>query len=320
MTGKRVIITEPIHEHGLDILRRETQAVYLPELPGRTLADEIKEADAIAVRVVKIGADLLARADNLRIIAKHGVGYDNIDVEAATARGVVVVNSPVNAESVAEHNLGLMLSLSKQIATTERALRENRLGPREEYMGVEMKGKTLGLIGLGRIGSELARKCQLAFDMPVMVYDPYVPAEKVEQMGYTRIESMDEVLREADFVVICVPLTRETADLIGTRELGLMKPGAFLVNSSRGGIVDETALHDHLVKGGIAGAGLDVFTQEPPPADHPLLGLDNFIATPHIAGVTAEAMRMMAITVAEEIVRVLCGERPKHPVNPQVLA
>ncbi|MFQ5996440.1 MAG: hydroxyacid dehydrogenase [Dehalococcoidales bacterium] len=321
MTGEKVIVTEPIYEDGLAILRKGAEVIYLPELPGQTLWGVIKEAQGVAVRVSKITADLLAQADNLKIIAKHGVGYDNIDVEAATQRHIVVVNTPeANAESVAEHNLGLMLSISKNITTTDRVLRQNRLRRREDYTGVELKDKKLGLIGLGKIGSELARKCKIAFDMKVIAYDPYVPKERAEQQGYTKVEKLDEVLGEADYVVICVPLTKETANLIGARELGLMKANAFLVNSSRGGIVDETALYDCLVKGKIAGAALDVFSQEPPPAEHPLLGLDNFIATPHIGGVTEEAMRRMAITVAEEILRVLRGERPKYPVNPQVLA
>lgn len=320
MAGEKIIVTEPIHEEGLEILKREVEVIYLPELPERTLTDEIKEAHGVAVRVSKISADLLAEAEHLKVIAKHGVGYDNIDVEAATQKRIVVVNTPeANAESVVEHNLGLMLSLAKKICTSDRALRHDQLKRKEDYVGVEVKDKKLGVIGLGRIGSELARKCKIAFNMDIIAYDPYVPEEKAARQGYTKVAKVDEVLREADYVVICVPFTKETANLIGTRELGLMKTSAFLINSSRGGIVDEAALYDYLLKGKIAGAALDVFLQEPPPVDHPLLSLDNFIATPHIGGVTAEAMRRMAITMAEEILRVLRGERPKYPVNPQVL-
>ncbi len=321
MTGKKVVVTEAIDNHGLELLKRETEVVYLPQLLGRTLSEEIKEAYAVAVRVTKIGRDLLEQAQNLLVIAKHGVGYDNIDVETATRKRIVVVNTPeANAESVAEHNLGLMLSLAKKICTSDRVLRQNRLGKREDYIGVELKDKKLGVIGLGRIGSELAHKCKIAFNMDIISYDPYVLKEKADRLSYTKVEKLDDVLRESDYVVICVPLTKETANLIGARELGSMKGNAFLINSSRGGIVDEAALYDHLVKGKIAGAALDVFSREPPPADHPLLSLDNFIATPHVGGMTAEAMRRMAITVAEEILRVLHGERPKYPVNSQVYA
>jgi len=213
-----------------------------------------------------------------------------------------------------------MLSLAKKICTADRVLRQDRLKKREDYIGVELKDKKLGVIGLGRIGSELAHKCKIAFNMDIIVYDPYVPKGKADRLSYTKVEKLDDVLRESDYVVICVPLTKETASLIRARELGLMKASAFLINRSRGGIGDEAALYDQLVKGKIAGAALDVFSREPPPADHPLLGLDNFIATPHVGGMTAEAMRRMAITVAEEILRVLRGERPKYPVNPQVYA
>jgi D-3-phosphoglycerate dehydrogenase len=320
MTGEKVIVTEPIDNHGIELLKRETEVIYLPELPDRALPEVIKEAHGIAVRVSKISADLLAQAENLIVVGKHGVGYDNIDVEAATQRRIVVVNTPeANAESVAEHNLGLMLSIAKKICTADRVLRQGGFKRREDYTGVELKDKKLGVIGLGRVGSELAHKCKVAFNTDIIAYDPYIPKEKAAQQGYTKVDKVDELLREADYVVICVPLTKETANLIGKRELGLMKANAFLINSSRGGIVDEAALYDHLEQGKIAGAALDVFLKEPPPADHPLLGLDNFIATPHIGGATAEAMRRMAITVAEEILRVFRGERPKYPVNPQVL-
>jgi D-3-phosphoglycerate dehydrogenase len=184
---------------------------------------------------------------------------------------------------------------------------------------VELKDKTLGLIGLGHIGSTLAHQCQAAFNMKVISYDPYVSREKATQLGVAKVEKLDELLRDADYVVICVPLTKETANLIGSRELSLMKPEAFMINSSRGGIVDEEALYDYLSAGKIAGAGLDVFRKEPPPPNHPLFSLENFIGTPHIAGGTHEAMRRMATTCAEEILRVFRGERPKFPLNPQVL-
>jgi len=180
---------------------------------------------------------------------------------------------------------------------------------------VELKDKTLGLIGVGHIGSTLAHQCRAAFNMDVIVYDPYVSKEKAAQLGVTKIEKLDDMLPDADYVVICVPLTEETANIIGARELNLMKPDAFLINSSRGGIVDEQALYDSLVKGTIAGAALDVFLKEPPPT----FRLDNFIGTPHIAGNTTEAMQRMATTCAEEVLRVFRGERPKFPINPEVL-
>ncbi len=323
MIEKKVVVSDLMDNGGLDILRKGAEeVVYLPELPERTLSEEIRDAHAIAVRgKTKVDRNLLELAKNLIIVAKHGVGYDNIDVEAATQKRIIVVNTPLaNAESVAEHNLGLMLSLTKNICRADRELRQGRFTKREDYIGVEIKDKKLGVIGLGRIGSELARKCKIAFDMDIIYYDPYVPEEKVGELGYKKAEKLEALLTEADYVVICVPLTEETRNLIGSAELGLMKEGAFLINSSRGNIVDESALYDHLSQRRIAGAALDVFSQEPPASEHPLFKLDNFIGTPHMGGVTVEALKRMATTVAEEVLRVLEGQKPKYPVNPQVFS
>lgn len=319
MTGRKVVITEPIDNSGIEILKREVEVIYLPQLPERTLLDSIGEAHALVVRLVKVSQDLIEQTKNLLVIAKHGVGYDNIDVEAATQKRILVVSTPeANMESVAEHNLGLMLSLSKKICTSDRVLRENRFERQEDYIGVELKDKKLGIIGLGKVGSETAFKCKAAFNMDIIVYDPYVPKQKTDKLGYTKTEELGDLLRESDYVVVCVPLTKATQGLIAARELDLMKASAFLINSSRGRIINEAALYDHLVKGKIAGAALDVFTHEPPSPDHPLLSLDNFIATPHTGGVTAEAMRRMATTLAEDILRVFQGQKPRYPVNPQV--
>ncbi len=320
MARKKVIVPETINPAGPEILQSVADVLYEAERPGKPLRDHITEAHAIIIRLGQIDRELLEQAKNLMIIAKHGVGVDNIDVEAATEKKVVVINTPLdNSESVAEHNLGLMLSINKKIALADRSIREGKPKTREELVGVELKDKTLGLIGMGHIGSTLAHQCRAAFNMKVNGYDPYVSREKANQLGVAKVEKLDDLLRGADYVVICVPLTKETANLIGARELGLMKPEAFLINSSRGGIVDEGALYNALVKGEIAGAALDVFLKEPPPLDHPLFRLENFIGTPHIAGGTHEAMRRMAMTCAEEILRVFRGERPKFPLNPQVL-
>lgn len=322
MARKKVVVADTIDIGGLEMLNREAEVVYLPELPGRTLLDEMKDAYALIVRgKTKVDRSMLEQAGKLLVIAKHGVGYDNIDVEAATQRHMVVVNTPeANTESVAEHNLGLMLSLTKKICSSDRALRLATFKRREDFTGIELKDKKLGIIGMGRIGSELARKCVVAFNMRVTGFDPYVSKEKMEQLGYRKVAKLEDLLRESDYVVLCVPLTKETRNLISSKELGLMKASAFLINSSRGGIVDEGALHDCLVKKRIAGAALDVFSQEPPSSNHPLLSLDNFIATPHIAGVTTEALRRMATTAAEEVLRVLRGDKPRYAINPQVFS
>jgi D-3-phosphoglycerate dehydrogenase len=319
MAGNKIVITEPIDPSGVALLKKEGEVIYLPGEPGRKLIDEIGDTRALVVRVVKIDRLLIEKATILRIIAKHGAGYDNIDVAAATERNIVVINTPAaNAESVIEHNIGFMLSLSKKINAVDRALRTNNFRNRELFTGTEMEGKTLGVIGLGRIGYGVAEKCRLAFNMNVIVYDPYVAPERLTPVGFRPVRKLDDLLVTADYVVICVPLTSETSNIIGTRELDLMKPTAYLVNSARGGIIDENALYQALAQGRLAGAAIDTFREEPPAPDNPLLGLDNFIATPHMAGVTDESMKRIAATLADEVGRVLRGERPLFPVNPPV--
>lgn len=317
---KKVIVTDYIDPQGMEILKNGAEVAYLPELPGRTLMDEVEYTHAILVRGrVKVTREAFEKARNLMIVAKHGVGYDNIDIEVATEKGIPVTNTPAaNAESVIEHNLGLMLSISRNIVSADRGLRQGTVKKREIFIGTELEGKTLGVVGLGRTGIGLANKCNLALSMSIIGYDPYVPAEKVEQSGYKKVEDLDDLLKESDYVVICIPYTEETANLISARELGLMKETAFLISSARGGIVDETALYSGLVEKKIAGAALDVFTVEPPPPDNPLLSLDNFVGTPHLGGITGEAMMRMATTAADEIMRVFRGERPNYPINPQV--
>ena len=319
MERRRVIITEPIHSAGLDILKSETELLYLPDGPDRQLADVVGEAHGLGVRVARVTAEIIAGAPGLKVIAKHGVGYDNIDVVAATARGIVVVNTPkANKVSVAEHILSLMLCLANRICVANADLRAGRFRTREDYVGVELEGKTLGVIGLGRIGSETARKCRSGLGMSVIAYDPYVSAEKFELAGCTRADTLGQLLEEADFVILCVPFTSETAGMIGAHEISRIRPGSYLINTARGGIVDEAALYRSLADGKIAAAAMDVFLKEPPTVENPLLSLDNFIATPHVAGATQEAMRRMATDLAEEILRVLRGERPLNPVNPEV--
>jgi len=315
---KRVVVSEYIDPAGLELLRRETEVLFLPDLPGTTLEDAVAGAHGLGVRLARISAELMAAAPHLKVIAKHGVGYDNIDVAAATARRIVVVTTPrANSVSVAEHILALMLCLADRVCRANSDLKAGRFRRREDYTGVELKGKTLGIIGLGRIGSETAARCRLGFGMSVVAYDPYVPAQTFESTGYRRVDTPAQVLSEADFVVLCIPLTPETRGMVGARELLLMKPTAYLVNTSRGGLVDESALYTALSRGAIAGAAMDAFVKEPPTPDNPLLSLDNFIATPHVAGATVEAMRRMATDLAEEILRVLRGERPLYPVNPE---
>ena len=320
MVSKKVIVTDIVDKKGLEILRREAEVVYLPESQSSTLLNEVEQAQAILLRgPFQVNREVIEKGKNLLIIAKHGVGVDNIDIAAATANRIVVTSTPTaNSESVVELIIGLMLSVCRNISVSDRLLRQGKHWKRENYTGIELKAKVLGVIGMGKIGSELAHKCQAAFDMPVICFDPYADKEKIEKLGYKLVEKLPELLCQSDIVALCIPLTKQTANLISWKELALMKPTAILINTSRGGIVDENSLYSCLQQKRIAGAGFDVFAKEPPPVDNPLLSLDNFVATSHLGGLTKEAMIRMATDSAEEILRVFKGQQPLYPINPEI--
>lgn len=262
------------------------------------------------------GAALLARCPELLAICTPGAGYDVVDVAACSAAGVIVCNnSGPGAEAVAEHVLGFMLALSKKIAQADRALRRAPLGDREIFRGSEIRGKVLGVVGLGQIGRRLAEICRGAFDMTVLAHDPLLGPAQIAARGAQAV-ALDELLSRADFVVVTCPLTEQTRGMFGRAQFARMKRGAFFVSAARGGVHDEAALHDALASGLIAGAGLDVFEQEPPPPDHPLLALDAVIATPHVAGITVEAGRELARAAAEQWLAIFAGAVPPRLINP----
>lgn len=283
--------------------------VILPPYPHPLKEEELKEfisqVEGIIVGLDPITPSLLEEAKRLRVISKHGVGVDNIAVEEATRRGIVVANAPgTNDDSVADLAWAFILSLARHIP---RAYESMKGGKWEKIVGVEIKGKTLGVIGTGRIGKKVIHR-SWGFDMKVLAYD-LVPDLDLAQKWQFSYVSLEALLRESDFITLHIPLTRETRGFIGEKELSLMKSNAYLVNTARGGIVDEEALYRVLKKGTIAGAALDVFSQEPP-ANNPLLSLENVIATPHMASDTVEAIRQMDIVSAENVIRVLRGEPP----------
>jgi D-3-phosphoglycerate dehydrogenase len=263
-------------------------------------------------------AELLGRAPNLLIVSTNGAGFDTVDVKACTERGVLVVNqSGGNAEAVAEHVVGMMLCLVKRVGETDRALRAGTLGNRVDFMGREAFGKTIGIVGLGNVGRRIAELVGTLFRMQVLSYDPYLSAEQMRARGATKVE-LDELLRRADFVSINCPLTDESRKMIGAREYALMQPHAYFITTARGSIHDEAALAQALRDKKIAGAGLDVWEKEPPPADHPLMKFDNVLVTPHLAGVTREARAKMGQIAAEQILDALDGKPVPRIVNPQV--
>jgi D-3-phosphoglycerate dehydrogenase len=315
MLRHHVLITEPIHRGGVDRVAREAEVIYLPDRHGETVDQHLPFVDGLIVRTAKLTAERLQIATRLKVVGKHGVGVDNIDVAAARELGIAVVSTPgANAEAVAEHALTLMLSLARRISTSSRLLREGRFeAARGTPLSTDLRGKTLGLIGLGNIGTKLAAMCRSALAMRVIAYDPFVSAERAATLGIELTTDLVPLFTVADVVSIHTPLTPQTRGIVGAAALAVMKPSAILVNCARGGLVDEAALYLALREGRLAGAGLDVWLEEPTPVDHPLLALENVIATPHVAGASHEAFEAMALTVSDDVLRVLRGEPPVYP-------
>lgn len=265
-----------------------------------------------------VHAALLKRTPNLLIVSSNGAGFDPVDVEACTAAGVLVVNqSGGNAHSVAEHALAMMLTLSKRIIQSDRRLRRERDVNRNDLIGNEVQGKTIGIVGLGNVGRRIAALCNTLLGMTVLAYDPYLAADEMAARGGRKVE-LDELLRCSDFVSISCPLNNGSRGMIGAREFALMQPHAYFITTARGFIHDEEALLGALRDKRIAGAGLDVWSKEPPPPEHPLLQFDNVLASPHTAGVTREARENMGRIAAEQILDALDGRRPPRIVNPEV--
>ena len=309
----KVLIADAINEKGIENLRKVADVVVDTEITPEELADTINEYNGIIVRSrTKLTKEIIEKADNLQIIARAGVGVDNIDLDAATEKGIMVVNSPESTSvTVAEHTMGLILSMARKISIADKSVKEGKW-EKKQFMGVELRNKTLGVIGMGRIGSQVVNRCK-AFGMDAMAYDPYLPEEVAKQMG-VELTDLDTVLKNSDFITIHVPLTPETEHSISTEQFEIMRDGAFIVNCARGGVIDEDALYEALLNNKIGGAALDVYENEPP-KDSKLFELDNIVLTPHIAASTKEAQRDAAIIVADEIIDLINGNNPKNVLN-----
>jgi len=280
--------------HGIQFLAStEMQPPYMPERP------------------------MIERCKNLLAFSVIGAGYDMFDVDACTKTGVLVVNQTgANSESVAQHVFGLMLVLSKQIIQGDRRMR--RQGDdwdRWEYQGKELTGRTLGIIGLGNVGRRVSALAGQMFGMRVIAHDPYLTNDDFRERGAEAV-SLDDVFKAADFISVNCPLSEETTGMVGAKEFALMKPTAYFVTTARGGIHDEAALAAVLADGKIAGAGLDVFTTEPPPYDHPLMDFENVIVSPHVAGITDDCLYNMATYAAKQWLTIFRGQRPPRLINP----
>ena len=320
MAKAKILMSQPIHEAGIKLITDQGyEARVAPDFSEATLIKEIRDAAGFLVRTAEIPASVINAGLALKVIARHGVGYDNIDLKAAAARKIAVCITPrANALSVAEHVLALMLALAKRIIPFDVATRKNEWGNRNSYSAFDLDGKTLGIIGMGRIGMLVCHKAKAAFNMEILAYDPLVPKEAMEKAG-AKVAAIPEILKASDFVTLHVPSMAETKGLVGEAQLKMMKRSAYLINCARGPIVDEAALVKALRDGTIAGAGLDVFDPEPPKADNPLFGLSNVVLSPHSAGLTVECVIRMATHAAQAIMDVLEGRRPEGIINPEVL-
>jgi D-3-phosphoglycerate dehydrogenase / 2-oxoglutarate reductase len=316
----RILIADPIARDGIDLLSQEADVDVKTGMAPDELISVIPDYDALVVRSeTRVTADVFAAGKALRAVGRAGVGVDNIDLTAATERGVIVVNAPLgNTISAAEHAIGLMLALARHIPEANASLKSGEW-KRSKFIGVELRGKTLGVIGLGQVGSEVARRGK-GLDMTVVANDPFVSPERAAVLGVELAPTLDDVLRRADFLSLHTVLTAQTKHLIGARELALVKPTLRLINTARGDLVDVDALVAAVDAGKLAGAAIDVFPKEPPDMASPVLHHDRIIVTPHLGASTAEAQERVAIDVARQILAILRGEPAQYAVNAPLIA
>jgi D-3-phosphoglycerate dehydrogenase len=304
----KIYILDAYHPAGVEYAAKHFEVVRWDDPRVKNWHED---ADGVMVRMTPIRAADLARAKKVKVICKQGVGFDSIDIEAARSRGIPVLRTPgANSEAVAEMAMALALSATRRVTELDRMLRAGVKFERPNILGIEMHGKTVGVIGMGAIGSRVAHKWQAAFEAKVVYYDPYA-----SNSGFEKSEKLEDLLTRSDLVSIHVPLTGETRKLIGAPQLARMKKTAVLVNTSRGGIIDESALYDALKERRIFAAGLDVWEVEPPPKDAPLLSLPNVVGTPHAAGGTFETQERSSLQVAMQVVEVLQGKPPQNRIN-----
>lgn len=317
MARELVYILDPIHPAGADKIAAAHDVIT----PEQGVADpRIEDTTFIVIRTTELPQALIARMPNLKAIVKHGAGVDNIPIPFATSRGVLVCNTPGgnNSTAVAEGAVTLMLAVLRRVREMDAVVRENRWDERWKTRLGDLTEARVGLIGFGRIARFTARICGAGFGAEIGAYDPMLPAGEIEVAG-ARPMDLPELLAWSDVISIHVPLTEGTRNLIGAEQLSQMRPGAVIVNTSRGGIVDEAALADALKAGTVGGAGIDVFEAEPPPADHPLFALSNVVLGPHVAGVTEASMKHMALHCAQVVETILSGERPATLLNPEAV-
>ena len=311
----KVLIPETVAPEGIEHLKELGYEVKMGRgISKDVILEDIKDCDAVIIRVAVIDREIIESSPRLKVIAKHGAGYDSIDIKAAADNHVRVVFAPyANSLSVAEHTMALVLACAKKIPFMAKQYREGNYKAKDLYPNTELAGKTLGLIGLGRIGMMTAQIAMNGFGMRAVAYDPFIPKDR-DLKGVELLADRDELFKISDYVSVHTPATPENIKSVGAREFQLMKPTAVIVNSARGKIIDEQALTEAIRTGEIGGAGLDVTDPEPANTDNPLCGMDRVILTPHCAGVTKEAMVRMAMDSILGIDEVLHGKEPTYKV------
>lgn len=313
----KVVITQRLHEKGTELLARHATAVVAETGDPRKLDPFLADADGLIIRIGSIDREGLLATKSLKVVGRPGVGVDDVDVATCTELGIPVVIVPgANTRSVAEHSMMLMFALAKDLLRSDQETRRGNFGIRSSYKAYELRGRTLGLIGGGAIGTEFGVLAG-GIGMKVMVYDPFLKKEAVESSGWTYVTDLDFLYKSADVISVHVPLTDKTRNMIGERELHLMQPDAILINCARGGIIDEDALYRALKENRIHGAGTDVMVKEPFDPANPLMSLDNFVVTPHSAAQTRESATALAVGCVEGVLAVIRGEKWPKVCNPK---
>lgn len=314
----KIVISHPLYQDGMALLEGKAEIVITNDGDSDRILDSLIDADAYILRIGKIDRKAIERCEKLKVITRPGVGYDSVDVQTATERGIPVVLCPsANARAVAEHTVALLLACAKNIVESVNETKAGNFGIRNRYAAVDIVDKMLVVLGFGNIGRQVAKLCA-ALDMKVGVYDPFVKRETAEELGYVYYENMLDALAAADFVSLHMPSMPSTRGLISAEQFKAMKPTSFFLNAARGDVVDEPALIAALKNGEIAGAGLDVLVEEPFPADHPFMKMPNVVLTPHMAAQSQETVSKLVTMAAKGTLAVLRGEKWPHVANPEV--
>ena len=314
----KIVISHPLYRDGMALLEGKAEIVITNDGDSDRILDSLIDADAYILRIGKIDRKAIERCEKLKVITRPGVGYDSVDVQAATERGIPVVLCPAaNARAVAEHTVALLLACAKNIVESVNETKAGNFGIRNRYAAVDIVDKMLVFLGFGNIGRQVAKLCA-ALDMKVGVFDPFVKRETAEEMGYVYFENMLDALAAADFVSLHMPSMPSTRGMIAAEQFKAMKPTAFFLNAARGDVVNEPALIAALKNGEIAGAGLDVLVEEPFPADHPFMTMPNVVLTPHMAAQSQETVSKLVTMAAEGTLAVLRGEKWPYVANPEV--